>query len=654
MTRLSLIRPGLQVVARLDGREVKSDELTPLSITRSLGGAHGDQCLCRAHHDAEILVDTKVVPPTSKLEVETVDANGGRRRLFVGWGSGATFDMATETLHYEFRIARFHFGFPAFAMFEAFSDGSVFDTYRRQGDIVFNPIIDGAVRGNRGHKYPSPGEPYYFTDWEMLRTPAARKRQGVRYYSDGAWERNQKEMQWTLSTAVHHLCWKLNAAEQHITNPTLGELQAVFDDEGSKLRNVVIRVGSYLNEALDVMLGPLGYTWFVDPETTGKPRLRFVRRGRGTERFLQLQRPGDSFDAMRNNVYGGPIAAGSHGLVNGVAVIGGNKQHEVTIPLVPAWSNDLDTLGDEDTAKDSDNYQNKPSYQRVHRDFVANEAGDYVGLRPSIDSPLRLSNYYDDEERRVPPRRRKAWPCLTKLPDGAAAGDNGIVIEYRLREPGEPGEEGEEAEPASFGDWQPLETLWDFGTVAVLEQEIGFRFDGLFVPVDVQAAFQSYAEESPNIEFRMTCTIVSDDRLVGRAAPTGNSFQPDIAGEIIDAPDRFHFREVTKWSKYYPEWRSGRLQADVVDDSIAITEFAVRLRDAWDMLDFSGEPQLIGLDGVQYELGDVITHTLGRNIQFVAANGADGPRHPQVSQVHYDLVNHSRRLTLSTLRNERA
>ncbi len=72
----------------------------------------------------------------------------------------------------------------------------------RNGDLVFNPTIDGIDEGNCSPLDPTATEANYFIDPDSVRTTTALKLHG-----------NRAPVKWTLPKAVYYLCKTLNSDE---------------------------------------------------------------------------------------------------------------------------------------------------------------------------------------------------------------------------------------------------------------------------------------------------------------------------------------------------------------------------------------------------------------------------------------------------------
>ena len=627
-------------------------------IVRSTGGATGDVCILRTQETtppeklvSQLTVQTVVVVEEYETD-EPIFGDEGEvplapsavtyetRKQVVFWGqtSGAAVDLDRGSVEFEARIGRHHFGKPLRGMME-------YSNYQRTHfvDLVFNPEIDGRTRGNMDdwHRDHSNEDMCRFLDYERVRTESARDH-GADYfkYTDEDFAETEEKRLWTLPEAVLHLCYALNENAKYIDNPTREHVEEVLPDDKELLRGVRLKIGSYLNECLNQLLHPFGYTWSVRPpeEATGKPRIVIHERAKGPEVELQLQPLGEVIDPDQTNIGGGSFASGRQTLVNQVRVFGGFNRHHVTLQLMPAWDSTFDDLDEEDLRKDSTSYQENPERQRVGRDWVFNEAEDYHDAR-SGDKPGDLDPYFGGDiyfGDRVK-RRRRLLPGIVRRKDGVPLGEDGIVLQIQL---------------ADGDEWITPDNQNDFGAWAVLDQEIGIRFTGNHVPSELWAAFQD-GDKTPLgwPKVRVTGVIVSDDRLEYTAERRETSPQKEVIEELIDAGERFQFRELHKDSIHYEDRES--FDVDEQDDYQAIKKFAERLRDAWDQADVSGKFEIIGLGGQKLELGMVVTSVYGREIALEAhGEGAERKVYPQIVSITRDYERQGRTITLQTFRDE--
>jgi hypothetical protein len=678
-----LITPGGRWVTIADGtksQRVGLDSNTfemyhPLMIERSLGAGDGDRCTFEIVRP-EILSDRQLAgaADTRDGSFRVLVRDGGEQLRTVFWGqfAGVTHGIDEERTTAEWRISRFHFGKPLEGVLQLLppTGGRSPPTKATQGfandrnlttkeraelerqrsvqetppeaaqdarvvlvhkPLVFNPLIDGVVRGNM---YDTESPKFLgFIDWESVRTAAARRYQRYKYSSDEAFKNSENERQWTLGKACEYLCKALNGKESRIRNPDAVDFQEI--DAVSyrpRLRNVGLESGLYLNECLDRLLSPLGWSFFVGFNHSGQPQIRFCRRGEGKRVTIKLQKPGESFEPKANNLIGGSVSAGSHSSFNEVVIFGSAKRYEVSIELIPGWKEDYDSLTDEETRTDSDQYKQRPEYRDVHRKFVANEGADYVGTRAAAKKPFDLKEIFGHE---VVTRRRRALSCISRMPDGTPVSDNGVLVRWKFID---------EDEDAA---WRPLDEM-DFGQVELLEQEIGIRFTGQWAPLEVVNKIRG------GVTFQLTCSIEDDERVRGGklTADTASPL-PGVIRQVRDERDRFHFRKVHPTSSLYDQVKAGELQADEVDDTEAATLHGISLANSFDTLDVNGELSLIGWNDPEIELGDVVHVIDGRNLELSADPYRNGTsRFAQVVSIAYDLIGYTRKIGLQTLRNQ--
>jgi hypothetical protein len=626
--------PQLKLYA--DGEELVGSHVR--RIQRFAGGAAGDRIAIELAR-TESLVDTSILFAAQEVEVYLTKQTGGGstgKRLFWGWTSGLVYSLTTETVTFEARVARFHFGKPLEGMDEwrRVAGSGVVATIEQ--DLVFNPYEDGITRGNmRGDADDGLGKRALFLDPDSVRSPSARTWQQVPWIDDLEFKEAEPERLWTVAKAVHYLCWTLNADEKYIDNPALKDLEELFGTATSDLREVRIPIGRYLSEALDSLLRPLGYGWYLSYEPA-KPTLRFFGRGRGPGKAVTLAKPRSPF-GWENDLKRAQLAVGYQSLVNEVVVLGGLEQVECSIELFPAWRSGYDLSEEDDLDKASDVYRNEPEIQRVGRDFVANEGGDYNGQRPGLERPLSMRLLFG---RDLVAKRRRIYPCLTLGADGAPLGQNGYVLKWRV---------WDRTQPVSLQDttWKPIEEL-EYGSVHILRNEIGIRFDGQLPPAEV-------LDDMAHFQVQITGTLFGDQRVRGTAARRETSPQALTVREVVKDDDAFQKRTIGIGSEYYVSALESKIPAgedltnDAVDDSEAAAAKAEALRFAWDQADVSGQLAVALLDGEDYEIGDVITGIVGRAISFAAS---DGSRYPQVTAIDYDIEAQERILTIATMRDE--
>jgi hypothetical protein len=485
------------------------------------------------------------------------------------------------------------------------------------GGVVFNPEIDGNVYGNENNTFTSP-DTYLFLDPESVRTAAARTYQGANITP------------WPLSQAVHYLLWTHNPNQPYVSNRPIGDLYAIFDDANDLIKDVHLPLDMYLCDALDALLIPLGYHWFIErrdlvggdlvagqlPADSGRRRFQFVKRGSGGALVtVSHQRWGEKIDNTKTRVITSGVQFDASRLANHVACRGGLAEFEVTVELARGWAAASDSLTSDDLIKDGPGWD--ATKKDVWRKWVLNEAGDYIGLRTEINglwtaafrstlSGLSLHDFFVAH-------RRKLLPTLTLNPDNTPIGQQkgGIEIEYSN---------------AASPEWKPI--TWG---MTVLEHEGGVYFDGDRLP-------EEFFFYPANMRIRATFTLAADLRLQGLAAAVLVP-QPDVVPVVLDLRKQFRFRQVTTASKY----SGSGLPSLATDDTTAIGTFAAYVSTIWNLLDIGGPIELEGLDNT-YQLGSRVEKIAIKNLPF-EAKPASG-KYPQIVAIEKNVTNQTTTLHL--------
>jgi hypothetical protein len=292
-----------------------SDNYQALSVTRSAGGHRLDHCELRFDLAAagEHLEDVETpTNQSTRVQIHLVDPAGGDSLgcLFSGeLGTSAIRIDRAESQNATARIEPWHFGDVLLGPKVLDIDNATILT--PDHPIIFQPEIDGRIEDNRLFmlNITATEDADNYSLWinpEAARTGTAMEATG------------HLPLEWTLAYAVHSLCWACNPDETFIANPTLKELQAIFEPPGDTvdqsgdeavddaeaeaadqtdetadqadgeeteaeaeadqtlheeqatnqspvLRNVHLPRGKRLPELLDLLLPRFGYNWFIEP-----------------------------------------------------------------------------------------------------------------------------------------------------------------------------------------------------------------------------------------------------------------------------------------------------------------------------------------------------------------------------------------------------
>lgn len=455
-------------------------------------------------------------------------------------------------------------------------------------DPTFNPLIDGIVESNRSD-YQSDSDTgnapdaYVWLDPESVRTSEAEDLH------------NQTASQWSLSDAVDTLLWWLNADQDQIDNPEVGE---DFFSDANPIQNVVLRRGGYLPDYLDQLLQPNGFNWYVsynlDDSDNLKPRIVFYRRGEGVKKQLDLQAPEEDLDTELSSLLENQLEVSIFDLANVITGHGSLEEWEVTVELYRAWPEADDSLDADQLRRHTsadDGYSQFADKPNVWRKWVANEAGDYQNTRTTVVSGndhfaipadhLDLSAVFSGS---YVPRRRRFGPTLTL--DESKRRQH-PVVEWR---------------PDSNSPWAEVPPQWSY---RVLATEMGIYFTGTTPPEELLSAGQT-------AQVRVTGTIVGDQRLTHTVDRDDRS--PNIRNVelFLDLSDRFHQRTV-RTTGPLKSALTDRFGTDEVDDQTDLEDYLTTIQADEDAANMTARIRLFGIRN-EYEISDLLTHVEGRGI----------------------------------------
>ena len=502
---------------------------------------------------------------------------------------------AGESLTARSELRGYHFGVPL-TEYDVSSPLSSLNAFI-QDDIVFNPSIDNKTVFNRSDQTRTGTglSGHLWTHPELADTDTGETYQA------------QTRNEWTLRQAVQSICELLNPDEEIIKRPIDVDLDIL--DDAPPLRAVRIPLGTYLPQALDILLIPLGYNWYID-YTEATPWIEFFKIGEGEEKTLFMQRYGESLDLEWSNLNQFDVTNSIADSFNAVQAFGEFEEAELTFKLFPAWASTHDSVSLADLAKDAAAYVGKESVWRL---WIANEAGDIdpavsrLGQTPTVPDLRSIFTKY------IPHRRTLGEP-LTLL-DGTAASDANerqrrpIVVEWS--------DDGGTT-------WQPLKDEW---SVKLCPDQIGILFDSQSPP-------QELYDAGSNARVRVTGTIFGDGRIGYLAEKQTFAVNGRRVLQVINRPDKFQKR----WRQSSGTYASVLTGAvDEKDDSTEIQDFAEKLRDQNHYAEVDCEFRLPGWH-LEYKIGDLISKIEGREINLDAAP-ASAPvyRFPQIVERRFEM-----------------
>ena len=505
-------------------------------------------------------------------------------------------DQQAETLTAQSQWRPYHYG-DALGYYWVLVPGTTTLT-RIFDDVIFNPIVDGKIRGNRSSVLRSVAGgsdvSYLWIHPECADTATGETSLG------------QTRSLWTLLEATKAICELLNA-ETFCSDPNWTAAATTLSGAPS-LQNVTIPIGTRLHDALDMLLIPLGYNWYLDYTTATKPRIVLFKIGSGTTRELYFQAPNSSLNLETSNVnkFGVDNAIGD--AFNQVKIVGDFERAEVTLPLYAAWASSGDALTPCDLRKDGSDYS---EHQTTWRLFIANEAGDIstttsrFGQTPTMPTLSSVfANYV--------PHRRVLEEPLTFASGTTQPQRFPHWLEYSVD---------------SGTTWKPAEESWSF---KLCPDQIGVYFDGMDIP-------QELYDAGNNWRLRITGTVAGDSRITTTAAKTSNAVNGRVFEQVLSMPDKFVKRWRQTTGTYQSKLNTTGSTADTQDDQTALDAYAVAMRNQNHFAEVDCEFRLPGWH-TYYQIGDVITKIAGREISLNAAPvGSTVQRYVQIVERRFEM-----------------
>ena len=510
---------------------------------------------------------------------------------------------------------------------------------------------------------------------------------------------NATVTRWDLATAVERLCWLLNRRQRWIKNPSLSTLQSVLGTNTALLENHTIALEASLPEALDALLAPHGFTWFLshtlDLTSASLPltsTITVAERGQGLPVTLRLQRLADTIDSSKTNIdslnVSYDIAARPNVIIGRSAL----AMREGTFPLRPAWPKSDDDLTKWELTEELKEHDRE--HIDVYRKFVFDTAGDQLGLRDDFtaDDSHALDDVFGVT---TVPMRRRFRPALTQGLDRQPIGQRGFLVEWH-----------------NGTEWKTIP--WGF---SVLEHEAGILLER-GVDEEFRTAFlkkirAAAASVAPDPVLRITCAIEGDqptsftaERRAESANGVDNPRPYDLShkfhdaivladgdlgsvlyndrhnaitacatfgslggtvevgvdlSEILQEGDRLAILDSTANDGVYhvasvafaDPFTTITLREPLIDDTpdgtlahltneeqclTKLTAYCQQIQAEEDFVVIHADATLFGLDHPEYKLGQVVTKVEQRNLSLDSyAVAAVTQRHPQITRLTYQL-----------------
>ena len=378
---------------------------------------------------------------------------------------------------------------------------------------------------------------------------------------------------WRYAEVIDYLLCEYVPPGQ-IKIPSFSRLQALTENQIVRDLDVT---GLNLAEALHRCCQRIGLKFKIVPRLSDNGPIQaivFYKAGTGRLVELNCQPAGQQLSISKTNIAGLRSRKKFCPITHKYITQGDFKIYEATFELIKAWDPGL-----EQNNYDAFSSSTNPTFcqnKDVYRKWCLNEAGQYS------DPPYNQGDVFDFSEifqsSNFLHRCRRFWPALSTDTQGRSLG-------YFLQVSYNGGQSW----------WQYLHAF------NILLDECGVWLSSDQLDMDTwTAALQS------SLRFRITASVVSDERLTA-AAVNGpvNSIAP-VVEHIITLPRQFKYRKVSNHSIFAKPSSQMFGTPDEADDSAALYEFARHTA--------ATSPEVIETFEIQtpslmfdYRLGDIVS-----------------------------------------------
>ena len=378
---------------------------------------------------------------------------------------------------------------------------------------------------------------------------------------------------WTYAEVIDYLLCEYVPAGQ-LKTPGFSRLQALTENQIVRDLDVT---GLNLVEALHRCCERIGLKFkFVPRLVDNGPSQAIVFYRAGTGRVVELNcQPADQqLSISKTNIAQIHSRKKFWPLTHKYIVQGDFKIYEATFELIKAW----------DPAFEQNNYDSlSPStnagfcqVKDVYRKWCLNEAGQYSGSPYNQGDVFDFSQIFQSSN--FVHRRRRFWPSLTTDVQGRSLG-------YFLQVSYDSGQSW----------WQYLHAF------NILLDECGVWLSSDQLDMDTWAAALQ-----GSLRFRITASVVSDERLTAVAVNGPVNSAAPIIEHVITLPRQFKYRKVSDQS-FFTELSSQAFGTpDEVDDSATVYEFArhTAVTSSQVIETFDIQTPTLSFD---YRLGDIVS-----------------------------------------------
>jgi hypothetical protein len=345
---------------------------------------------------------------------------------------------------------------------------------------------------------------------------------------------------WSYAEVIEYLLCEY-LSEGRLQLPSVERLKALTDDQTARDLDVT---GLDLLEALRRCCERTGLRFKFVPRfvSTGpEPAIVFCKNGTGRVVELNCQQAGERFSISKTNISKLHSRKNFFPVTHRYIGQGDFKVYEATFELVKAWDS-----ADESTDYDIFSSTTNPDFYKVkdvYRKWALNEGGDYSGLPYSQGDAFDFSKIFESSS--FVQRRRRFWPALTTDKQGKS-------LSYFLE--------------VSFDNglhwWQ---YLYAFNN---LLDECGVWLSSDLLDIDTWVAALKGV-----LKFRITASVVSDERLSCVVADGPMNSVVPVVDHIITLPRQFKYRKVSNRSVFANSSEESLGTPNEIDDTAALYEF---------------------------------------------------------------------------------
>jgi hypothetical protein len=407
---------------------------------------------------------------------------------------------------------------------------------------------------------------------------------------------------WTYADAIDYLLCEYMPSGQ-IKTPSFSRLKALTENQIVRDLDVT---GLNLAEALHRCCERTGLKFKFVPRLVDdgpSQAIVFYRAATGRVVELNCQQAGQQLSISKTNTTRLHSRKNFWPVTHKYICQGDFKIYEATFELIKAWDSGLEQ-NNYDSLSPSTN-ANFCQVKDVYRKWCLNEAGQYSGLPYNQGDAFDFSKIFQSSN--FVQRHRRFWPALTTDVQGRSLG-------YFLQVSYNSGQSW----------WQYLHAF------NILLDECGVWLSSDQLDMDTwTAALQG------SLRFRITASVVSDERLRAVVADGPVNSAAPVIEHIITLPRQFKYRKVSDQSIFTQPSSQAFGTPDEIDDSAALREFVRRTATTSSEVIETFDIQTPSLM-LDYQLGDIVsTSPESRNLLSCRS---DNQSTSQIVRVQMDFL----------------